>query len=74
MPKVIISFDPEHHEYSVTTFSGQRINPEYEVVMDMKSSHYINMIRNKRRYENDLETLRKFFIEAQSAGRQIREL
>lgn len=73
MPRVVITFDPEHHEYFVTPFQGQTINPEYEVVMDMKSSHYRNMMKNRARYVNDLDTLRKFFLEGQLSGRTIRE-
>ena len=73
MPKVVISFDPEHHEYFVTTYHGQGLNDEYDVVMDMKSSHYRNILKNAKRYENDLNSLRKFFIQVQMAGRQIRE-
>lgn len=73
MPKVVITFDPEHHEYFVTPYGGQTLNSEYDVVMDMKSSHYRNIIKNVQRYENDLSSLRKFFVEAQMAGRQIRE-
>ena len=74
MPKVVITFDPEHHEYWVQevpkTFTH---DPEYQVVMDMKASHFRNIMRNAERYERDLDTLRKFFIEAQMAGRAIRE-
>lgn len=74
MPKVVITFDPEHHEYWVDEVSKDfKPNPEYHAVMDMKASHFRNIRKNAQRYENDLDTLRKFFVEAQMAGRQIRE-
>lgn len=74
MPKVVITFDHEHHEYFVEPArEGVEYDPEYQAVMDMKSSHYRNMLRNKNRFETDRDTLRKFFIEAQTRGRQFRE-
>ncbi len=74
MPKVAITFDPEHHDYFVRVVDKDyKPDEEYEAVMDMKASHFRNIIRNADRYENDLNTLRKFFIEAQMRGRQFRE-
>lgn len=74
MPKVVITFDPEHHEYYVEQARmGVEYDPEYQVIMDMKASHFLNMQKNRKRFENDRDTLRKFFIEAQMAGRAIRE-
>ena len=74
MPKVVITFDPEHHEYWVQEVAKDfKPDPEYQAVMDMKSSHFRNIVKNSKRYENDLNTLRKFFVEAQMRGRQFRE-
>lgn len=74
MPRVVISFDPEHHEYWVEPArDGVEYDPEYQAVMHMKSSHYLNMQRNRKRFENDRDTLRKFFIEAQMRGREFIE-
>lgn len=73
MPRIIITFDPEHHEYFVTEYRGQTINPEYEVLLDMKSSHFRNMLKNAKRYEGDRNTLRRLFLEAQLSGKVIRE-
>ncbi len=74
MPKVTIMFDPFSGEYLVEEFSkvGQA-NVEYEVVMDMKASHFINMQRNLKRFQRDQDALAKFFIEVQAAGHPIRE-
>ena len=73
MPKVVISFDPEHHEYFVTPYHGQTLNKEYDVIMDMKASHFRNILKNVQRYQNDLNSLRKLFVEAQMSGRELRE-
>lgn len=74
MPKILITFDYEHRSYFVEPYRGQEVDPEYQAVMDMKASHFINIKRNEKRYENDRETLRKFFIQAQMRGRQFREI
>lgn len=72
MPRVVISFDPEHHEYWVEIARpGVEYDPEYQAVMHMKSSHFRNMRRNAVRFNNDRDTLRKFFIEAQMRGREF---
>lgn len=74
MPKVVITFDPEHHDYFVEPARpGVAYDPEYQVVMDMKSSHYQNMVRNRTRTMRDQDALRKFFIEMQMSGRERRE-
>lgn len=74
MPKVVITFDPEHHDYYVEpAVKGMEYNPEYQAVMDMKASHFRNILRNAKRYENDLATLRRFFIRSQMYGREFRE-
>lgn len=74
MPKVVITFDPEHHDYYVEEVQkGVNYNPEYQAIMDMKASHFRNILRNAKRYENDLETLRTFFIQSQMSGREFRE-
>lgn len=75
MPRVAISFDPDTHEYFVEQVTKDfKPTPEYQVVMDMKSSHFRNILRNAERYERDMDSLRKLFIEAEMAGRAIREL
>ena len=75
MPKVVIHFDPEHHEYHVFQYvEGMVFDNEYQVLVEMKASHYRNILRNESRHQNDRDTLRKFFVEAQMAGRPIREL
>lgn len=75
MPRVAITFDPDHHEYFVETVSRDfEPTPEYQVVMDMKASHFRNILRNAERYQRDMDSLRKLFIEAEMAGRTIREL
>lgn len=74
MPKVVITFDPEHHEYWVETVEKDfKPDPEYQAVMDMKASHFRNIVKNAQRYENDLSTLHRFFVQAQMSGRQFRE-
>lgn len=74
MPKVVITYYPNYLEYDVTQVNKDYVpGSDYEVVMDMKASHYRNMKRNLARYVKDQEALQKFFIEAQMAGRQIRE-
>jgi hypothetical protein len=49
------------------------LESEYAVVVDMKASHYKNIKRNEERLLRDQNFLEKFFIEAQQAGRPIRE-
>ncbi len=74
MPRVVITFDPDHHEYFVEQARQDvEYDPEYQVVMDMKASHYLNMQKNRKRFENDRDSLRKFFIEGQMRGREFRE-
>lgn len=75
MPRVIIEFDPELGEYDVfeVTDTWPTIDTEYAVLVDMKSSHYKNIKRNEERVYKDQQFLEKFFIEAQQAGRPLRE-
>lgn len=74
MPKVVISFDPDSGDYWVEAVAKDfEPDPEYQAVMDMKSSHFRNILRNAKRYENDLNTLHEFFVRAQMSGRQFRE-
>ena len=75
MPRVIIEFDPELGEYDVfeVTDTWPTIDSEYVVLVDLKASHYKNIKRNEERVVKDQQFLRNFFIEAQQAGRPIRE-
>lgn len=73
MPKVLITFDPDNGEYFVEPYKGTEWDPEYQAVMLMRASHYQNMQRNLTRAEKDQATLAKFFIHAQTTGRQFRE-
>lgn len=74
MPKVTIIFDRIKRRYFLELFdSVGKDNDEWEVVMDMKASHFRNMRRNEDRFQRDQEALKKFFIEAQMSGKEIRE-
>jgi hypothetical protein len=74
VPRCVIEFDPELGEYDLFEVPPtQQIDSEYAVVVDMKASHYKNIKRNEERFLKDQEFLEKFFIEAQQAGRPIRE-
>lgn len=75
MPKVTIVYFPNTGKFTVDEMDriGYDSDSGYEVVMDMKSSHFRNMKRNEDRYRRDQEALHKFFIEAQMSGKQIRE-
>ena len=75
MPRVIIEFDPELGEYDVfeVTDTWPTIDSEYAVLVDLKASHYKNIKRNEERVVKDQQFLHYFFIEAQKAGRPIRE-
>lgn len=75
MPKVIITFDKDYSFFGVSELKGtdEYIDPEYQVVMDMKASHYRNIRRNWSRYNNDQKALLNFFIQAQQTGRVLRE-
>lgn len=75
MPKCIIGYDPvagEYYAYEVTD-KYPTVSSEYEVVVDMKASHYRNLKRHEEQWCKDQDFLEKFFFEAQSSGRQIRE-
>lgn len=74
MPRVVITFDTETSMlFADTAQKDREYDPEYQVVMDMKASHYKNIKRNLMRFNQDQKTLLKFFIETQQAGRPIRE-
>lgn len=74
MPKVTIIFDHIKRRYFLELFDNVgKDNDEWEVVMDMKASHFRNMRRNEDRFQRDQEALKKFFIEAQMSGKEIRE-
>jgi hypothetical protein len=75
VPRVIIEFDPELGEYDIfeVTDTWPTIDSEYAVLVDMKASHYKNIKRNEERVLRDQQFLHNFFIEAQQAGRPIRE-
>lgn len=72
MPRVTISFDPETSTYNFG-MSDRELYEEYEVVIDIKSSTHKRFLRNIERVRQDQEILKKLFIEAQMAGRSIRE-
>lgn len=67
-----ISFDPETSTYNFG-MSDRELYEEYEVVIDIKSSTHKRFLRNIERVRQDQEILKKLFIEAQMAGRSIRE-
>jgi hypothetical protein len=75
VPRVVIGDDPEYQDYRVNEVSKDfyPVDEDYQVVVDMKASHYRNIKRNEERFYRDQEFLQKFFIEAQESGRQIRE-
>jgi hypothetical protein len=75
VPKCVIEYDPETGEYDVfeVTDTWPTVESGYAVVVDLKASHYKNIKRNEERFLKDQEFLEKFFIEAQQAGRPIRE-
>lgn len=72
MPKTTISFDPDSGEYNFG-LSPRELYQEYEVVVDLKSSTVKRFKRNRERVEQDQEIMKRLFIEAQMAGREIRE-
>jgi hypothetical protein len=75
VPRVVIEFDPELGDYDVfeVTDTWPTVESEYAVVVDMKARQYKNIKRNEDRVVRDQEFLKNFFIEAQAAGRTIRE-
>lgn len=73
MPKVLIHYDPVLQLMSVFDKWDWPVNPEWDVVVHLKSSHYRNMKRNEQRYNKDQTFLTKFFMEAQTRGTEIRE-
>lgn len=73
MPRVIIEFNAESHIYFVDLYKGEEIDDEYQVIVDLKSSHYRNIRRNDGRVQRDQTFLQNFFIRAQTLGRHIRE-
>lgn len=74
MPRVIIQFDPEIGEYYVFEDpKGRGLDPDYEVAVDLKASHFRSIKRNSDQVAKDQDFLEKFFIRAQMAGRAIRE-
>lgn len=74
MPTVKIAYDPTFQEFSLTeSHKDAVLDPEWEVLVDMKASHFRNMRRNQTRYNRDQEALQKFFIQAQMSGTRIRE-
>jgi hypothetical protein len=72
MPRVAITFHDELAEYFVEPYTGWELD-EYQVVVDLKSSHYRNILRNRERVDKDQKFLQNFFIQAQMAGRALRE-
>lgn len=74
MPRVVITFNDETGDYYMDAYDkGVEYDPEYQVVVDLKSSHFQNIVRNRQRVCKDQDFLRNFFIQAQMAGRAIRE-
>lgn len=73
MPKVVITWDTVFCKFLVERYKGQPVDPEFQAVMDMKSSHYLNMKRNQVRVDTDQENLKSKFIQAQETGREFRE-
>ena len=75
MPKVKIAYDRAYQEYAITEGGKYTVidDPEWEAIIEMKSSHFRNMQRNIDRYNKDQQALMNFFMEAQMRGREIRE-
>lgn len=77
MPKVVITqdyYDGGFWEYTVDRFvSDDEVDPEYQVVMEMKASHFKNIQRNAKRVFADQEVLNKFFEQAKDSYTVIRE-
>lgn len=74
VPKVFVAFDPETGEYLFGTRSvfGEHYK-EYEATVEMKAATYKRLVRNLKRFADDQNILERLFIEAQMAGREIRE-
>ena len=72
LPKTTISFDPDAGVYFFG-LSPRVMYQEYEVTVDLKSSTVKRFKRNLERVQQDQEIMKRLFIEAQMAGRNIRE-
>jgi len=74
MPRVVITYNPSLAEYSVKLAQkNQVLDPEYQILMEMKSGHFKFFMKNMDRYVKDQLALSRFFIEGQMTGRQLRE-
>lgn len=74
MPRVVIEYNPQYEEYAVCEVGKDfQVESDFQVIVDMKSSHYRNIKRNEERFDRDQAFLERFFIEAQEAGKPIRE-
>lgn len=73
MPKILVHYDPGFQEFVAFDTWDWDPNPEYDVIVDIKSGTWKEMQRNISRTSRDQNILQRLFIEAQMAGRPIRE-